>query len=166
MKIKFELNGHPIEIDENPRKKLSEFLRQENYFSVKAGCGNGNCTSCTVLINDVPMLSCLIPLAKVIDSKITTLDHFMKSDDYEDIEQAFKEQGINLCGYCNSGKIFTTYELIKNIPIIKKNEFRDKIIEHISFFTCNCVERDNLIIGIFLAAKKRAARLGAKKNAK
>ena len=164
MKIKFELNGHRTEIDENPRKKLSEFLRQNNYFSVKNGCNHGNCTSCTVLINDVPTLSCLIPLAKIIDTKITTLDHFMKSDDYEDIEEAFKEQGINFCSYCNSGKIFTTYELIKNTSVIKKNEFLDKIIEHISFFTCNCVEQDTLIKGIFMAAKNRIARLGVQKK--
>ena len=70
MKIKFELNGHPIEVDENPRKKLSEFLRQNNYFSVKKGCGHGSCNSCTILVNDEPMLSCIIPLAKIINSKM------------------------------------------------------------------------------------------------
>ena len=38
MKIKFEINGHPIEINENPKKKLSEYLKQNNYFSIKNGC--------------------------------------------------------------------------------------------------------------------------------
>ena len=128
MKIKFELNGHPIEVDENPRKKLSEFLRQNNYFSVKKGCGHGSCNSCTILVNDEPMLSCIIPLAKIINSKITTLEHFMKSDDYEDIEKAFKELDINFCGFCNAGKIFTTYQIIKNIPLVKKTEF--KVVTH------------------------------------
>ena len=166
MKIKFELNGHPIEVDENPRKKLSEFLRQNNYFSVKNGCGHGSCNSCTILVNDEPMLSCIIPLAKIINSKITTLEHFMKTDDYEDIEKAFKELDINFCGFCNAGKIFTTYQIIKNIPLVKKNEFKEQIIEHISFFKCNCIEQDSLTTGIFLAAKIRKERLGVKKHGK
>ena len=53
MKIKFELNDHPIEIDENPIKKLSEFLRQNNYFSIKNGCTRGKCGCCTVLVNNI-----------------------------------------------------------------------------------------------------------------
>jgi carbon-monoxide dehydrogenase small subunit len=112
------------------------------------------------------MLSCIIPLGKIIDSKISTLEHFMKSDDYEDIEKAFKELDINFCGFCNSGKIFTTYQIIKNIPLVKKNEFKEQVIENISFFTCNCVEQDSLTAGIFLAAKIRKERLGAKKHGK
>ena len=120
----------------------------------------------TILVNDEPMLSCIIPLGKIIDSKISTLEHFMKSDDYEDIEKAFKELDINFCGFCNAGKIFTTYQIIKNIPLVKKNEFKEQIIEHISFFTCNCVEQDSLTAGIFLAGKIRKERLGVKKHGK
>ena len=70
MKIKFEINEHPIEIDENPMKKLSEFLRQNNYFSIKNGCTRGKCGCCTVLVNNIPTLSCLIPLAKIEQTKI------------------------------------------------------------------------------------------------
>ena len=56
MKIKFEINGHPIEINENPKKKLSEYLKQNNYFSIKNGCNQGKCGSCTVLLNNNPAL--------------------------------------------------------------------------------------------------------------
>lgn len=162
MKIKFELNEHPIEIDENPMKKLSEFLRQNNYFSIKNGCTRGKCGCCTVLVNNIPTLSCLIPLAKVEQTKITTLEHFIKSDDYSDIEKAFKQQGITFCGYCNAGKIFMAYKIIKQNPLVTKEEIR----EQISFFTCNCVEQESFINGIFLAAAVRRNRVKEKNNGK
>lgn len=162
MKIEFQINGHPIEIDENPKKKLSEFLRQNNYFSIKNGCNEGKCGSCTILFNDIAMASCLIPLAEVADAKITTLESFMKSDDYIDIEKAFKQKGINFCGYCNAGKILMAYNLIKNNPQIELKE----INEQMSFFTCNCVDLESLSNSIFLAAVVRRKRLKDKKNAK
>ncbi len=160
MKIKFEINGHLTEIDENPKKKLSEFLRQNNYFSIKNGCNQGKCSACTVLLNDVPVLSCLIPLAEVEQTKIVTLESFMKSDDYSDIEKAFKQTGISFCGYCNTGKIFTTYKLIKNNQILSREEIR----EQISFFICNCVEIENFTNGIYLASVIRRNRLKDKRH--
>lgn len=158
MKIVFQINGHSVEIEENPKKKLSEFLRENNYFSIKNGCNQGHCGACTILFNNTPMLSCLIPLAEAADANITTLENFMKSDDYIDIEKAFKQKGINFCGYCNAGKIFMTYSLISNNPLISINEIK----EQMSFFPCNCVELENLSNGIFLAAAIRRNRIKGK----
>lgn len=155
MKISFEINSQKISIEENPKKKLSEFLRENNYFSVKIDCNKGICSSCTILLNDTPMLSCLIPLAEVEDTKITTLESFIKTEDYADIEKAFKQLGINFCGYCNSGKIFMTYNLIKN----NTHLLIEKIIKEISFFTCNCVDLETFANGIYLASAIRRNRL-------
>ncbi len=162
MKIKFELNGHPMEVDENPKKKLSEFLRQNNYFSIKNGCSQGKCGSCTILMNNTPTMSCLIPLAKIEQTKIITLEHFVKSDDYSDIEKAFKQHGINFCEYCSAGKIFMTYKIIKHNSLVTKEEIR----EQVSFFTCDCVEQENFTNGIYLAAAIRRNRLKGKNNGK
>lgn len=162
MKIKFEINGHPIEVDENPKKKLSEFLRQNNYFSIKNGCNQGKCGSCTILFNSIPMLSCLIPLAQVENAKITTLENFVKTEDYVDIDKAFKQTGINFCGYCNAGKILMTYKIIRFNPLMSREDIR----EQISFFTCNCVEIGKLTSAIYLASTLRRNRLKEKKHEK
>ena len=138
MKIKFELNGHPIEVDENPRKKLSEFLRQNNYFSVKNGCGHGSCNSCTILVNDEPMLSCIIPLAKIINSKITTLEHFMKTDDYEDIEKAFKELDIDVVMSVGKNTDIKSLGEIPNSFCIKNSVNQIEVLQNSDVFITHC----------------------------
>lgn len=162
MKIKFEINGHPIETNENPKKKLSEYLKQNNYFSIKNGCNQGKCGSCTVLLNNNPVLSCLIPLAEIEQTQITTLEGFMKSDEYVDIEKAFKQKNINFCGYCNAGKIFITYKIIKHNPFITREEIKKEV----SFLKCNCVELDSFANGIYLACAIRRNRIKDKLHAK
>ncbi|MGP1586845.1 MAG: (2Fe-2S)-binding protein [Treponemataceae bacterium] len=154
MKITFELNGEKISINENPAKKLTFFLRENRYTSVKVGCNNGQCSSCTVLMNNIPAPSCKISLAQADGKKITTLEEFEKTTDYQDIEKGFAQTNAVLCGFCNSGKIFTSHHIIETNPRPTREEIRDKI----SHFTCPCTEIDSIINGIFYAAAIRRAR--------
>src|SRR5574344_2244364 len=127
MKINFILNEHPITIDENPSKRLSSFLREQNYFSVKSGCNTGKCGACTVLVNNTPIPACSISLAKIDSCEVTTLESFMKKDDYSDIEKGFKQANISLCGFCNAGKIFLAYNIISTINRPTKEEISKSI---------------------------------------
>ena len=102
MKIPIILNGEKTIIDANGDEKLLSVLRNLNLFSAKNGCEEGKCGYCTVLLDDKPVNSCLIPIGIIRDCSIVTLEFFKKTKDYEDIMKGFSQAGINLCGYCNA----------------------------------------------------------------
>lgn len=155
MKIPFTLNNENIVVDTNPDTALSAILRGNAIFSAKKGCDKGFCGACTVLLNNKPVPSCIIPIAVCRNASIITLEHFCNTEDYNDIQNGFRSAGVELCGYCNAGKIFEAYE------IITKHEKPDRkyIAKQIFHFPCNCTESETLVNGIILAANYRRKRL-------
>ena len=154
MKIKFVLNGQTITINKNPSEKLSVFLREKKLAGYKEGCLNHSCTACTVLLDDVPVQSCLTSLAQCDNCKITTLDEFKKTEEFADIKKGFEQAKVRMCGFCNAGKVFIANEIIIENPRPSKDEIRNRI----SFFDCQCTELDSLVDGIYYAAASRRAR--------
>lgn len=155
MKIPFTLNNEAIVLDTNPDTVLSTILRENSIFSAKKGCDKGFCGACTVLLNNNPVPSCIIPMAIVRNSSIITLEYFCNTEDFQDIDAGFKAAGIELCGYCNAGKIFEAYEIISKIEKPEKNF----ITKQVSHFPCNCTETAVLVNGIIMAANFRRKRL-------
>lgn len=154
MKIPFSLNDKEIVIDAEPDKKLLYILRDNNLFSVKCGCEEGYCSSCTVLLDNKPVPTCIVPIASIRGRKIVTLEYFQKTKDYEDIDNGFKKAGIHLCGFCNTGKIFTAYQIISKTA----RPTKEHILKEISQLECKCTNRDILVNGILLAASLRRER--------
>lgn len=144
MKIPLILNNEKIIVDAQADTSLMEVLRDLKCNSVKCGCGNGICGSCTILLNDKPVSSCKIPVALAHEANITTLEYFSKSEDYQFIIKGFEKAGIKLCGYCNAGKIFTTYVIISN-PTIPKNEEIEKQFKNLA--PC-CTDTNSLVSGV------------------
>ena len=141
MKIPFILNNENIVVDTNPDTVLSKVLRENSIFSAKNGCDKGFCGACTVLLNNKPVPSCIVPM---------------------DIKQGFKAAGIDLCGYCNAGKIFEAYEIISKFEKPEK-AFVSKQVSH---FPCNCTETAVLVNGILMAANFRRKRLSETQTGK
>jgi len=162
MKIPFILNNENIVVDTNPDTVLSKVLRENSIFSAKNGCDKGFCGACTVLLNNKPVPSCIVPMAIVKDSSIITLEYFCNTEDYNDIKQGFKAAGIDLCGYCNAGKIFEAYEIILKFERPEK-AFVSKQVSH---FPCNCTETAVLVNGILMAANFRRKRLSETQTGK
>lgn len=149
MKIPFTLNDEKIVIESNPDTPLMEILREMNCLSVKLGCSKGFCGSCTVLLDGKPVASCKIPVAIIRNCSITTLEYFSKSDVYKLIMGAFKKAGINLCGYCNAGKIFSTYQIINQHRKLTRQEISDMVNQ---LSPC-CTDTDTLVNGVIYAIK-------------
>ncbi len=148
MKIPLILNGEQKILEVDPAEKLLTVLRREKLFSAKSGCEKGICGACTVLLDDRPVPSCIIPAAAARDSVIETLEHFSQSDAYADIIGGFSKAGVRLCGYCNAGKIFVAYDLIRT----GTRPSRGRIYEAVRHFNCPCTETDTLVQGILFAA--------------
>ena len=160
MKINLTINGNTKVYEIESNMKLLDLLRKEHYFSVKNCCSEGTCGSCTVLVNGKAVQSCILPAASIKDSEIETLEYFTETEDYEDIKTGFKQAGVHLCGYCNPGKIFATWELISN----NSRPAKEDIIKYIKCQKCRCTENETLIKGVILCAALRRSRTGAIKN--
>ncbi|MFA6856632.1 MAG: 2Fe-2S iron-sulfur cluster-binding protein [Treponema sp.] len=162
MKIPVTLNNAKIVLEAEPGDKLLNVLRRLNLLSVKCGCNEGRCGACTVLLDGKPVPSCIIPVALTRDSAITTLEYFSKSEDYQDIINGFKKAGINMCGYCNAGKVFSAWHILNT----SMKPDRRIIYEEVSHLSPCCTNTDILINGILYAFDFRVHRMGVQKNAK
>ncbi len=147
MKIPVMLNEVLTVLDEDPAVSLLHVLRKNGQLSAKCGCSQGHCGSCTVLLDDRAVASCIIPLAVVRDATIVTLEHFSKRPEYALIMDSFSKAGIRLCGYCNAGKILATYSLISSWG----RPSRQQVCDTVRHLGCPCTERDSLVQGVMYA---------------
>ena len=118
MKIKFQLNGQPVEAEAPIDETLLDFLRNRlRITSVKKGCDLGECGTCTVLLNGKPVRSCLLLAVQIDGEDVTTIEGLSKDDNLNPIQEAFvKEYGFQ-CGFCTPGMILTTKALLDKLHL-------------------------------------------------
>ncbi len=139
--VGFILNGKNISVEIDDGELLIETLRDRlNIKSVKHGCGIGECGTCTVLVDNLPVYSCLT-LTKSIEGKsVLTVEGI----DLTGFKKSFLEKGAVQCGFCTPGMILSAYSLfLKN-----KNPSRDEIKEAISGNLCRCTGYNQIIEAI------------------
>ena len=158
MKIPVLLNSEKLILDAKPTESLRDVLRRMGLLSIKEGCGKGKCGACTVLLDDKPVPSCLIPVGILRNATIETLEFFILTKDAEDILAGFKQAGMNLCGFCNSARIFSTYALLKK-AYRPSTEDLEKLADSVS---CNCTDRKTFMNGVMYATALRHDREGRK----
>jgi carbon-monoxide dehydrogenase small subunit len=154
MKIQVYINEAKVQLEADPDSKLLAVLRQQGLTGVKCGCLKGLCGACTVLLNNIPVPSCLIPIAAVRDAKIVTLEHFEKTDFYADIKKGFSHVGIHLCGLCDAGKIFMSYQFLAENAMPNRTQVYDAM----SQFACYCTDTDTIVKGVLAAVNYRRER--------
>ncbi|MBQ3671446.1 MAG: 2Fe-2S iron-sulfur cluster binding domain-containing protein [Treponema sp.] len=148
--ITFTLNGKISHFEAENNEKLLSLLRRNGHMSAKCGCMKGKCGYCTVLLDDEPVPSCIIPVGILKSSKVETLKYFSETNEiYRAIMSGFDLYEAKMCGYCNSARIFSVYNLIK------KSTFPtdDEIDELASEFFCTCIDRDTFRKAIKSAAE-------------
>ena len=147
MKITVILNGSKTILEGSPDESLLQYLQKKGDKSVKRGCLAGTCGACTILLNDKPAPSCKIPIGILRNCDIVTLDYFEKTEEYKSIIAGFNKAGIHLCGYCNAGKIFCAYQVLK----INKKPSRKEIADQVKHLSPCCVDLESLVNGIIYA---------------
>jgi len=149
MKIPMKINGEDVTLDCDPDKNMMKILRDLGWLSVKSGCEEGICGSCTVLLDGSPVPSCCLPASLARNSEIVTLEYFRKTQEYKIISGGFRKAGITLCGYCNAAKVFAAYQILT----IKKNLTREDIGEQLQGIAPCCTDKDTLVNGIIYAIR-------------
>ena len=122
MNITFNLNGKAITRDIRPDMTLQEFLRNEKCFSVKCGCETSNCGACTVLLDDMSVLSCSVLAVRCDGRNVTTLEGLQA--EAELIGGFIADEGADQCGFCNPGYIINTIALFRENPDPTDEEIR------------------------------------------
>ena len=104
VRLKFWLNGRLVEVEVEPDEPLLETLRNRlKMTGVKKGCGEGECGSCTVLLDGRPVTSCLLPALKAQGKSVTTIEGLAPAEGMHPIQESFLEAGAVQCGYCTPG---------------------------------------------------------------
>lgn len=148
--ISFKLNGRPVAVIVNPLENLRDVLRDKLHMTaVKAGCGQGGCGSCTVLLNGEPVTSCLTPAATVGGQEITTLEGIGTPAKLHPLQKSFYEHYATQCGYCTPGMIVVSKALLDHNP----HPTRDEIAEALAGNVCRCTGYLPIIEAIEEAAK-------------
>ena len=149
--ISFQLNGKKTEVRIDPAQTLLWVLR--NYFGLtgtKYGCGMGFCGSCTVLIDNEPVRSCMLPVSDVAGKKVITIEGLANKGKLHPVQKAFVEHDALQCGYCTPGMIMTAAGLLMKNPAPS----REEIIEGLEDNLCRCGAHVRIIEAVQTAAKE------------
>lgn len=153
--IYFKLNGEQCHLKADENEKLLTLLRRSGHLSAKNGCQKGKCGYCTVLLDDEPVSSCIIPFGILKDSEVVTLKYFSETNEiYRAIMAGFDLAKAKMCGYCNSARIFSVYSLIKKSTFPTDSE----IAELSNEFFCTCIDKDTFRKAIKAAAENYSER--------
>ena len=135
MKISFRINGITTEIEAEPYDRLIDILRNRLHLTgTKEGCGEGECGSCTVIMNGEAVHSCLTLACHLNDKDILTIEGLEKNGELERIQRNFVEETAIQCGYCTSGMIMSAKALLMHNPHPSEEEIRIALSGNI----CRC----------------------------
>ena len=131
----FVVNGETVEIAFPPNKTLLEVLREEMALTgTKHGCELGECGTCTVLVDGVPVLSCLALALSYRDRRVDTIEGMARGGTLHPLQEAFAELGAAQCGYCTPGFLLAAKALLDNTP----SPSRDEIKRALAGNLCRC----------------------------
>jgi aerobic carbon-monoxide dehydrogenase small subunit len=148
--MRLTVNGEQHELQRPPLTSLLTALREElDITSAKAGCEQGGCGACTVLVDGEARRSCLLPLAAVDGAAITTIEGLGAADDLSPVQAAFDEHYAAQCGFCTSGFVMAATALIDRTP----KASREDILAALSGHVCRCTGYVKIVAAVEAAAK-------------
>jgi len=117
MKINFTLNGQSTSVDADERTPLLWVIRDSlGQKGTKFGCGKAACGACTVKMDDYAIRSCSYPIKYVEGKEITTVEGLGDADNLHPVQQAWIEEVVPQCGYCQPGFMMATAVMLEKIP--------------------------------------------------
>jgi aerobic carbon-monoxide dehydrogenase small subunit len=152
--VSFTVNGELKTVRGRPMERLLDTLRHQlGLTGAKEGCGEGECGSCSVLMNGELVNSCLIPVLQARDATIVTIEGLAADGQLDCLQEAFLECGGAQCGICTPGMILAASHLLhkKAAPSI------DEIREGLSGNLCRCTGYVQIFEAVAEAARRRAA---------
>jgi carbon-monoxide dehydrogenase small subunit len=151
--ISFTVNGKLETVHIHAMERLLDVLRHElGLTGTKEGCGEGECGSCSVLIDGVLVNSCLIPVLQANGTKVITIEGLATDGRLQILQQAFLDCGGAQCGICTPGMILASLHLLEKMPQPTLEEIR----EGLSGNLCRCTGYMQIFDAVAEAARRGA----------
>ena len=148
--MRLTVNGAEHDLQSPPLASLLRALREElEITSPKAGCEQGGCGACTVLVDGEPRRSCLVPLVMVDGASVTTIEGLGAPGELSPMQAAFDEHYAAQCGFCTSGFVLAAAALVERKP----GATRDDVLEALSGHVCRCTGYVKIVAAVEAAAR-------------
>ena len=149
--LQLTVNGEPRQVLAEPYYSLLDTLRDElRLTGTKKGCDEGDCGACTVLLNGVPVTSCLVLAHSARDAEVTTVEGLATREGLHPVQQAFAEYGGLQCGFCTPGLIMSAVGLLEK----NANPTEEEVKYAIGGNLCRCTGYTKVVQAIMAAAER------------
>jgi aerobic-type carbon monoxide dehydrogenase small subunit (CoxS/CutS family) len=149
--VSFKLNGKPVSLTIDSDRELLWVLRTDlGLTGTKYGCGKGLCGSCTVLVDNKAVRSCVLPARGVAGKDVITIEGLAKNGKLHPVQEAFVEHDALQCGICTPGMIMNAYSLLSKNP----QPTRAEIIRGMEGNLCRCGAHTRIIDAIQSAGQE------------
>jgi len=149
--MELKINGVVRRVDVDLSRTLLSVLRDElDLTGAKYGCGEGQCGSCTVLLDGVAVRSCITPVKAAAGKQITTIEGLEKNGKLHPLQQAFLDADAMQCGYCTTGMIMNAAGLLHK----NKSPKTEEIVRAMQGNICRCGTYPRILTAIRNAAKE------------
>ncbi len=149
--ISFTVNGELKKVRAYPLERLLDVLRLElGLTGAKEGCGEGECGSCSVLMDGMLVNSCLVPALQAAGTSIVTIEGLAEGDKLHVLQEAFLRCGGAQCGICTPGMILAAVHLLNGKP----DPTMDEIREGLSGNLCRCTGYSQILEAVADAARR------------
>ncbi len=151
MIVKFVLNGELVSPDLDPSRRLIDILREDFFLTgAKEGCGEGECGSCTVLMDGLPVHSCLVLAGQLEGHEVLTVEGLAQNGELDLLQNAFVENNAVHCGFCTPGMIMSAKGLLMKNPDPSEAQIREALSGNI----CRCSDYRQIVMAVKDAAKR------------
>src|SRR5690606_20954415 len=150
-RLTLTVNDQPYDLDVPESRTLAQLLRLDlGLTGTKIGCEEAECGICTVLVDGVPVDSCLYPAFQAQGARVLTIEGLKQNGDLHPLQKAFIEHGAVQCGFCTPGLIMTSYALLKSNPSPSDHDIKVALKDTL----CRCTGYASVINAIHSAASE------------
>jgi carbon-monoxide dehydrogenase small subunit len=154
MRLNLTVNDQPLTADDVwAGESLLYVLRERlGLPGAKNACEQGECGSCTVYLDDVPVCACLVAAGQAEGRAVRTVEGLADGDALDVVQQAFLDAGAVQCGFCTPGLIVATHDLLNRVDRPGDAEIRESLAGNL----CRCTGYEKILDAVRLAAERKA----------
>ena len=153
MRVNVTVNGERRQADDVWEGESLLFVLRERLGlpGSKNACEQGECGSCTVYLDDVPVCACLVAAGQAQDREVRTVEGLAEGDRLDPVQEAFVEAGAVQCGFCTPGLVVQAHDLLDRVPNPSDPEIREALAGNL----CRCTGYEKVLDAVRLAASRR-----------
>jgi carbon-monoxide dehydrogenase small subunit len=152
MRVNVTVNGEQRQADDVWEGESLLFMLRERLGlpGSKNACEQGECGSCTVYLDQVPVCACLVAAGQVQDREVRTVEGLADGDRLDPVQEAFVEAGAVQCGFCTPGLVVAAHDLLDRVPQPSDPEIREALAGNL----CRCTGYEKILDAVRLAAAR------------